>query len=154
MKVYWPRILLGRPQLILRITVPKKVVRVRKDEHVRTRDEDEEMLLLDRQPGPSGQTQTQLHATQTQYVQSTSPSRTQKKKPVGNDSDSSATEPEDDEEEEGLLLDSSAARKPARSLKRTRVAVGVGRAEARRVIVAGGARRGGDHGQIARTARR
>ncbi|KAH9855805.1 SPOC domain-like protein [Lenzites betulinus] len=92
--------------------VPKKVVRIRKDEHVRARDEDEEMLLLDRQPGPSGQTQTQFRATQTQHAQNISPSRTQKKKPVGNDSDSSATEPEDDEEE-GLLLDSSAARKPA-----------------------------------------
>ncbi|KAI0825396.1 SPOC domain-like protein [Trametes gibbosa] len=98
--------------------VPKKVVRVRKDEHVHAQDEDEDMLLLDRQPGPSSHTQTQLRttqapSTQTQHVQKSSPSRTQKKQPTEHDSDSSVTEPEDDEEEEELLLDSNAARKPA-----------------------------------------
>ncbi|KAI0358784.1 SPOC domain-like protein [Trametes cingulata] len=90
--------------------VPKKVARVRKDEHVRARDEDEDMLLLDRQPGPSTQRVTQ--SISFSQAQKTSPSRTQKK-PVGNDSDSSETEPEDDIEEEELLL--NAARKPERT---------------------------------------
>ncbi|KAI0641157.1 SPOC domain-like protein [Trametes meyenii] len=89
--------------------VPKKVTRIRKDEHVRARDEDDEMLLLDRQgssrAGPS-QSPTQsrvLARSQSQSQQQTTPSRTQKK-PSGNDSDSSQTEPEEDEEDEEELL--------------------------------------------------
>lgn len=94
--------------------VPKKVARVRKDEHVRARDEDEEMLLLDRQAGPS-QTQAQRATQSRSFVQTqtASPSRTQQKKTTGNDSDS-ATEIEDESDDEGLLLD-SAARPPERA---------------------------------------
>lgn len=93
--------------------VPKKVARVRKDEHVRARDEDEEMLLLDRQAGPS-QTQAQRATQPRSFAQQTaSPSRTQQKKTTGNDSDS-ATEIEDYEDDEELLLD-SAARRPERA---------------------------------------
>ncbi|KAI0770992.1 SPOC domain-like protein [Trametes elegans] len=92
--------------------VPKKVARMRKDEHVKADDDDDdEMLLLDR-AGPS-QTQTQRPSQmQSRGVtqQRTSPSQTQKKV-AGNDSDNSATEPEDEEEEE-LLLDSVSTRKP------------------------------------------
>ncbi|CDO74809.1 hypothetical protein BN946_scf185001.g57 [Trametes cinnabarina] len=86
--------------------VPKKVARVRKDEHVHARDEDENMLLLDRQAHRAGTSQTQ-GATQSRiYAQSqkTSPSRTQQKR-AGNHSDSSETEPEQDiEDDEELLL--------------------------------------------------
>ncbi|OJT04950.1 ATP-dependent DNA helicase II subunit 2 [Trametes pubescens] len=98
--------------------VPKKVARVRKDEHVRAPDEDEEMLLLDRQAGPS-QTQAQ-RATQSRsfaqtQTQQASPSRTQQqKKPAGNDSDS-VTEIEDDEDEDDELLLDTAARRPERA---------------------------------------
>ncbi|KAI0656800.1 SPOC domain-like protein [Cubamyces menziesii] len=91
--------------------VPKKVARVRKDEHVRARDEDEDMLLLDRQPGPS-QSQRATQSRTFAQSQKTSPLRSQKK-PAGNDS-GSETEPEPDEEdEEELLLDG--ARKPERA---------------------------------------
>ena len=99
-----------------RLSVPKKPVRIRKEEHVRANDEDEDMLLLD-QKGPS---QSQ-RPTQSQSQQR-SPGRSQaQKKKAENDDDSSATEPED--EEEDLLLD-AAPRKdrapplptPARSL--------------------------------------
>ncbi len=89
---------------------------MRKDEHVRARDEDEEMLLLDLQAGPS-QTQAQRATQSRSFAQTqteqTSPSRTQQKKPTGNDSDS-ATEIEDEEDEDELLLD-SAARRPERA---------------------------------------
>ncbi|KAI8983219.1 SPOC domain-like protein [Trametes punicea] len=95
--------------------VPKKVARVRKDEHVRAHDEDEDMLLLDRQSNRAGPSQSQ-RATQSgafTQTQKTSPTRAQKK-PAVNDSDSSETEPEPDEEEEELLLNSG-ARKPERA---------------------------------------
>ncbi|EJF58779.1 SPOC domain-like protein [Dichomitus squalens LYAD-421 SS1] len=94
--------------------VPKKVARVRKDEHVRAPDEDEDMLLLDQKPArgsPSSKKNTEARSqygsqTQTQ----TSPSRTQKKA-AAMDVGSSETE----EEAEELLLDKQTpARKPDR----------------------------------------
>ncbi len=84
--------------------VPKKVARVRKEEHVRARDEDEEMLLLDQKPPRAGPSQWKTQQTQAQER-----SRTQKKAAM--DGDESETEEEPEEEE--LLLDSKAAsRKP------------------------------------------
>ncbi|KAI0638826.1 SPOC domain-like protein [Trametes polyzona] len=88
--------------------VPKKVARVRKDEHVPAQDDDEEMLLLDRQSGMGAASSQSQRPTYSQ-TQQASPSRTQKKEASGNDSDSSATELEDDEEEELLL---NASRRP------------------------------------------
>ena len=86
--------------------VPKKVARVRKEEHVRAQDEDEEMLLLDQKPAGGSPSQRKTQKTQIQ----TSP-RTQKIAAMN--VDSSETEEEPEEEEEELLLDSKAAsRKP------------------------------------------
>ncbi|KAI0693769.1 SPOC domain-like protein [Cerioporus squamosus] len=99
--------------------VPKRVVRVRKDEHVRARDEDEDMLLLDqKRPGPS---QSQRLTQSKSFAQTQQgPTRSQTQKKVGNDSDSSETEPEDDED---LLLNAAPKRDrapplptPARSM--------------------------------------
>ncbi|KAI0762418.1 SPOC like C-terminal domain-containing protein [Fomes fomentarius] len=98
--------------------VPKKVARVRKEDHVRAPDEDEEMLLLDAKgPARSGASQSQQSQSQrlTQsrsVVQSESPARkeTQKQKAVDSDSETEE-EPEEDEE---LLLDAAPARKPDR----------------------------------------
>ncbi|KDQ54942.1 hypothetical protein JAAARDRAFT_196318 [Jaapia argillacea MUCL 33604] len=77
--------------------VPKRVIRPRKDGHVRARDEDEDMLLLDNMPRttPSPQKNQPLASTSSQQL---TPS---KKKPVVQDSD---TETED-EDESNLLLD-------------------------------------------------
>ncbi|KAI0668689.1 SPOC domain-like protein [Trametes maxima] len=103
--------------------VPKKVARVRKDEHVRAHDEDDETILLDRQgPGRAGPSQSPtqsrvLAQSQSHSQRQTSPMHTQKK-PSGNDSDSSHTEPEDEEEdeEEELLLDAKHRPEPTAPL--------------------------------------
>ena len=84
-----------RPRL-----VPKKVVRTRKEEHVRAPDEDEDMLLLD-QKAPSGSgsgSRSQFARSQTQATIS---SRTQAKKPTADSG--SETEEEEDPDEELLL---------------------------------------------------
>ncbi|RPD59404.1 SPOC domain-like protein [Lentinus tigrinus ALCF2SS1-7] len=92
--------------------VPKKVVRVRKDDHVRAPDEDEDMLLLDQKgsarPGPSqSQRLTQgksFAPSQSQPQSQSAGSLAQKKKAAQDgDDDSSATEPEDEEDEDLLL---------------------------------------------------
>ncbi|KAI0757614.1 SPOC domain-like protein [Daedaleopsis nitida] len=86
--------------------VPKKVTRVRKDDHVRADDEDEEMLLLDQTgPGRAGASQSQRR-TQAKSI-SESQSQVKEKKPAADDS-------ETEEEDEELLLDAVPARKPAR----------------------------------------
>lgn len=97
--------------------MPKKVARVRKEDHVRAPDEDEEMLLLDAKcPARSGASQSQSQSqrpTQSKsFVQSDSPARkeTQKKKAA----DSGSETEEEPEEDEELLLDAAPARKPDR----------------------------------------
>ncbi|KAI0735882.1 SPOC domain-like protein [Earliella scabrosa] len=93
--------------------VPKKVVRVRKDEHVRARDDDDEMLLLDAKgPGRAGPSQSQ------RPTQSQSQSHPQQKKKDDAGSDGSVTEEEPEEDEE-LLLDAVPVRKPKDDAGRT-----------------------------------
>ena len=87
---------------------------MRKDEHVRARDDDDEMLLLDAKgPGRAGPSQSQ-RPTQSQ---SQSQSQQQKKKDDAA-SDGSVTEEEPEEDEE-LLLDAVPARKPKDDAGRT-----------------------------------
>ena len=109
--------------------MPKKPVRIRKEEHVRANDEDEDMLLLDQKAPSQSQRPTQSQSQQR------SPGRSQaQKKKAENDDDSSATEPED---EEDLLLD-AAPRKdrapplptPARSLSPDGSAIDIDRRRA------------------------
>ena len=83
--------------------VPKKVARVRKEEHVHARDEDEEMLLLDQKPARASPSQRKTQRTQVQV----SP-RIQKMAAMDVDSE---TEEEPEEEEELLLAAKAKARK-------------------------------------------
>ncbi|KAI0932900.1 hypothetical protein AcW2_001392 [Taiwanofungus camphoratus] len=80
--------------------VPKKVVKARKDSHVRARDEDEDMILLDKLPR-----RNQLYASASQLLasdQRNGGSQPGKQRARKAEPDSSETEPESDNEE--LLL--------------------------------------------------
>lgn len=86
--------------------VPKRVVRNRKDGHVRARDDGDDTLLLDKQPNK----RIKLSRSQSRAPAGVSPDaqRTAAKKATDDDSE---TEPEDDEQD--LILD----QKPARGTK-------------------------------------
>ena len=84
------------------LAVPKRVVRPRKDGHVRAA-EDDEMLLLDQIPKPLARSSSQAARTQTQASQRITTSPQTKKRPAKKADNDSETESE--EEPDDILLD-------------------------------------------------